>query len=318
MLVTSFSVLLPVFFVMGLGYWAGRAKRFDAHQMRGINDVVMTYALPSLMFVATGTTTRSAIFSEVPFLLALLIALLGFYIAVALLSVLVLRHSIGAAGLQAFLITYPSVAFFGIPIFKGLFGGASLVSIASASILASITIAPLTVVLLEIHAQHSATSEVGRVGALIWNGLVNSFAKPMVWAPLLGLVFVLLNIHPKEIDSMLLLIGSTTSGTSLFLGGLIISSYSITTNSDILFNMQRIRRALAGRERSQAKVADCPDCHASPELAGAWLLASWSWNRDCTSPNPSGFPDLVHGPTRCGRPARGARSSRRHSLSKPR
>src|SRR4029077_17032911 len=118
------------FFVMGLGYWAGRAKRFDAHQMRGINDVVMTYALPSLMFVATGTTTRSAIFSEVLFLLALLIALLGFYIAVALLSVLVLRHSIGAAGLQAFLITYPSVAFFGIPIFKGLFGGASLVSIA--------------------------------------------------------------------------------------------------------------------------------------------------------------------------------------------
>jgi predicted permease len=237
MLVTSFSVLLPVFFVMGLGYWAGRAKRFDAHQMRGLNDVVMTYALPSLMFVATGTTTRSAIFSEVPFLLALLIALLGFYIAVALLSVLVLRHSIGAAGLQAFLITYPSVASFGIPIFKGLFGGASLVSIASASVLASITIAPLTVVLLEIHAQHSATSEVGRVGALIWNGLVNSFAKPMVWAPLLGLVFVLLNIHPKEIDSMLLLIGSTTSGTSLFLGGLIISSYSITTNRDILFNM---------------------------------------------------------------------------------
>ena len=197
----------------------------------------MTYALPSLMFVATGTTTRSAIFSEVPFLLALLIALLGFYIAVALLSALVLRHSVGAAGLQAFLIKYPSVAFFGIPIFKGLFGGASLVSIASASVLASITIAPLTVVLLEIHAQHSATSEVGRVGALIWNGLVNSFAKPMVWAPLLGLVFVLLNIHPKEIDSMLLLIGSTTSGTSLFLGGLIISSYSITTNRDILFNM---------------------------------------------------------------------------------
>src|SRR5260370_25128934 len=111
MLVTSFSVLLPVFFVMGLGYWAGRAKRFDAHQMRGINDVVMTYALPSLMFVATGTTTRSAIFSEVPFLLALLIALLGFYIAVALLSLLFLRPSIGAAGLQAFLSSVPSAPF---------------------------------------------------------------------------------------------------------------------------------------------------------------------------------------------------------------
>src|SRR5688500_2816514 len=118
MLITSFSVLLPVLFVMGLGYWAGCTKRFDADQTRGLNELVMTYALPSLMFVATVTTTRSEIFAEAFFLLALLIAFLGLFIVVVLLSVLVLRHAVGAAGLKAFLITFPSVAFFGIPIFK--------------------------------------------------------------------------------------------------------------------------------------------------------------------------------------------------------
>jgi malonate transporter and related proteins len=129
MLITSFSVLLPVFFVMALGYWAGRTKRFDADQTRGFNDLVMIFALPSLMFVATVTTTRSEIISESFLLTALLIAFLGLFIAVTLFSMSVLRHEIGAAGLQAFLITFPSVAFFGIPIFKGLFGEGSLLSI---------------------------------------------------------------------------------------------------------------------------------------------------------------------------------------------
>src|SRR3954452_3096675 len=181
MLNTTFPVLLPVLFVMGLGYWAGRAKRFNADQVRGINDLVMTYALPSLMFVAAVTRTRSELLAERTFLLALVIAFLGLFIAVALLSIFILRHDIGAAGLQAFLITFPSVAFFGIPIFRGLFGEESLLSIASADVLASITIAPLTVVLLEIHAQHSASVETKPIGTLVWNGLANSFSKPMVW-----------------------------------------------------------------------------------------------------------------------------------------
>src|SRR4051812_47018816 len=120
MLNISLSVLLPVLFVMGLGYWAGYTKRFNADQVRGINELVMTYALPSLMFVATVTRTRNELIAEKMFLLALLIAFIGLYIAVALISTLVLHHDIGAAGLQAFLVTFPSVAFFGIPIFKGL------------------------------------------------------------------------------------------------------------------------------------------------------------------------------------------------------
>lgn len=238
MLISSFSVLLPVLFVMGLGYWAGRTKRFDADQTRGLNELVMTYAMPALMFVATVTTTRSEMFGEAPFLLALLISFLGLYIVVAAVSILLLHHSVGEAGLQALLFTFASVAFFGIPIFKGLFGPDSLLSIASAAVLASITIAPLTIVLLEIGAQHAKSDEAQEIGTLIWEGLVSSFAKPMVWAPLLGAVFVLLDIDfPTEIDNMLSLIGSTTGGASLFLAGLITASYSIKLNVEVLGNV---------------------------------------------------------------------------------
>lgn len=238
MLLTSFTVLLPVLFVIGLGYWAGHTKKFDADQVQGLNELVMTYALPALMFVATVTTTRSEMLAEVPFLSALLISFLGLFIGVALFSVFVLHHSTGEAGLQAFLWTFPSVAFFGIPIFKGLFGASSLFSIATADVVGSITILPLTVVLLEIGQQRAASNELGQLGKLIWNGVVSSFKKPMVWAPLLGAVLVLLDIDlPSEIDAGFALIGSTTGGASLFLAGLIISSYKVKINREILFNI---------------------------------------------------------------------------------
>jgi malonate transporter and related proteins len=111
----------------------------------------------------------------------------------------------------------------------GLFGG---------PFLGNVTIAPLAVVLLEIHAQHSMHSETKTLGAVIWRGVANSLLKPMVWAPLLGALFVLLNIDfPNEIDAMLSLVGSTTGGASLFLAGLIIASYSIKINRDVLLNI---------------------------------------------------------------------------------
>src|SRR5438445_11785815 len=43
----------------------------------------------------------------------------------------------------------------GPPIFQGLFGAASLVSIALSAILCTITIVPLTLVLLELHRQRA-------------------------------------------------------------------------------------------------------------------------------------------------------------------
>jgi predicted permease len=91
---------------------------------------------------------------------------------------------------------------------------------------------------LEIGAQNAATEGDKRIVTLVWRGLVNSFAKPMVWAPLLGAILVLLDIDfPKEIDNMLALIGSTTGGASLFLAGLIIASYSVKVNGEVIANI---------------------------------------------------------------------------------
>src|SRR5436309_4468410 len=142
MTLTALTVLLPLFFVLGLGYFAGRAKKFDADQVAGLNDLVLDYAFPAMMFVATVKAPRDELLSEGYYALALFIAFVGLFLAVVLVSTLLLRHSLGEATLQANLASFPSVGFFGPPIFQGLFGPSSLVSIAFASTLSAVTMIP--------------------------------------------------------------------------------------------------------------------------------------------------------------------------------
>ena len=237
MTLTALTVLLPVFFVLGLGYFAGRAKKFDADQVAGLNDLVLDYAFPAMMFVATVKTPRDELLSEGSYALALLIAFVGLFLAVVLVSTLLLRHSLGEATLQANLASFPSVGFFGPPIFQGLFGPSSLVSIAFASTLSAVTMIPLTLVLLEIHHQRTTRGEGQRVSSLIVQSLANTLKKPMVWAPLIGVALVLAGARvPPLIDNMLMLIGSSTSGASIFLAGLIIAAYEIRLNGEVIAN----------------------------------------------------------------------------------
>src|SRR5437762_4074865 len=218
MIFTAVTILLPVSFVLGLGYIAGRAKQFDADQVRGLNELVLDYAMPAMMFVATVKTPRGQLLSEGLYALALLVAFLGLFLIVVLVSTRILRHSLGEAALQANLASFPSVAFFGPPIFQGLFGASSLVSIALAATISAITIVPLTIVLLELHRERSVGGEARQFTSLILRSLANSFKMPMVWAPLIGVALVLAGVRvPHVFDNMLTLIGSTTSGVSIFL-----------------------------------------------------------------------------------------------------
>jgi len=135
-------------------------------------------------------------------------------------------------------VTFPSVAFLGVPIFTGLFGPLSIVSIATATVVSCGILVPLTVVLLEIHQQRSIADPDKAATNMVTHSLFNGIKEPMVWAPLLGILLVLADITvPQEIDKMLKLLGSATSGTSLFLAGLIVATYRIQIDTEILGNV---------------------------------------------------------------------------------
>jgi malonate transporter len=73
------NALVPIFVVMGLGYFAGWVRDVDNHHVAELNALVMDFALPCALFVATATTSRSMILEQWPLLLVLVISMLVLY-----------------------------------------------------------------------------------------------------------------------------------------------------------------------------------------------------------------------------------------------
>ena len=53
MVLQILTIIVPIFFVLLLGYAAGRAKKFESDQVAGINELVLDFALPASLFVGT-------------------------------------------------------------------------------------------------------------------------------------------------------------------------------------------------------------------------------------------------------------------------
>src|ERR1700739_2622895 len=95
------NIVFPIFFVLLLGYAAGRTNQFDSHQVAGINELVLNFAVPASLFVGTVGVSRTQLLRETPLLMAMLVSLVGMYIVVFLLGKILFRHTLGGAALQA-------------------------------------------------------------------------------------------------------------------------------------------------------------------------------------------------------------------------
>ena len=93
------------------------------------------------------------------------------------------------------------------------------------------------VIMLEFGRQRSAGAKTVPIATLIRESVFAIFRQPYVVAPVLAAILVLLDLRPPHVfDSMLYLIGSTTSGVALFLAGLILAAYRIEISLETLGN----------------------------------------------------------------------------------
>ena len=262
MLSTTLTVLIPVLFVVLLGYVAGRAKAFDADQVAGINELALDYALPASLFVGVVTIPRTQLVHDLSFLLVVVAALVGVYVGALAVGTLAFRLSARAAALFALGAAFPGTPFFGPAVLGGLVGENSAVVIASTAVVANLLLVPVTLVVLEAAGRarssrpkavpaavaagtHSMNTEeppdggsdLAAMATVVRNSILHAVKQPYVWAPVVGLMLVLIGVRvPSLIDAMLNLIGQTTSGVSLFVSGLLLAAYSLKMNGVVTIN----------------------------------------------------------------------------------
>jgi malonate transporter and related proteins len=229
------AALLPPIITIMLGYFAARHHDFQPRDASTLNRMVMTYALPIALFLATVSTTRSAFFNDVVLLTALFVVIVGLYGAVFLVCRFGFRFSRGLSALFALGASVPNSTFVGSVVLGSLYGPSSGIVIAMSAILQQLTVVPLTIILLSLDEARTASRSASRRTEFVGN-VVEAIKQPVVWLPLLGFVTLLLGVAvPKLIADSLQLLGNAASGVALFSAGIILAGYAVTISGRVLF-----------------------------------------------------------------------------------
>jgi predicted permease len=219
------AVLIPVFAVIGLGYFAGARKIFDDDQVEGFNEFVLGFALPAMVFASVVTTPRSVLLGDTALFLGVTAVQLLFVGLGLVIGRVVLKRDLASSAIIALLIAVPTAAFMGTPILDDLFRRAtSSLAISLYAISVNAMILPLVIVVLE-WATRPADAARGS-GSLLRDVLVRTGARSIVWSPFIALAFVAVGFEPPQpFDASLDLIGQATSAVALFASGLIIARF---------------------------------------------------------------------------------------------
>ncbi|HXW91883.1 MAG TPA: AEC family transporter [Terriglobales bacterium] len=71
--------MLPVFFVLALGYGAGNRNAFDPDQAAGLGKLTVSFALPASLFVGMTDIPRNLLLPQGRLVLALILAHVGLF-----------------------------------------------------------------------------------------------------------------------------------------------------------------------------------------------------------------------------------------------
>ena len=223
--------VVPVFFVMALGYLAGWMRDIDNRHVAELNALVMDFALPASLFVAMVQTPRELLLEQGTLMVVLAVSMLAIYGLHYFLQTSLFRLDSRQAAVVSLTTGLPNFASAGLPLIRSVFGAENTVSVGISIAVGSIVMSPLTLVILE-----AGDKSAGDGPALprILRAIGKSILKPVVIAPIIGMVLTLCAVElPRLLNTSLTLIGVGAGGAALFLTGLILSSQPFKLNSNV-------------------------------------------------------------------------------------
>jgi malonate transporter and related proteins len=220
------SALLPVFFVLALGYFAGKRNAFDADQAAGLSKLALTFALPASLFVGMTDIRKDLLLQQGPLVLALILSHAGLFL-VAWLGLRLVKSLRGTASvIYALVVATSATPVFGLAVLQPILGPTSAGAVGLVALAINLTVPP-AVILLEMDAAGKQGAASGSRSPIL-TGLSAGLKSPLLWAPILGVALVLAGVHlPRVVAACFQLIGSTTSGVAVFAVGLVLAAHSI-------------------------------------------------------------------------------------------
>jgi predicted permease len=207
------TALVPVAFVVLLGFYAGRKGLVSEDGARNFSAYIVDFALPCTLFVGVFSFTPAQ-FTNVPYLATITLALVVPFVVGLGIAMFGYKKSRPESGLFACNCGFPDMAYFGLPVLMTVVGAQGLLPVIVGNLVTSILLVPCIVLLLN----HKASGNDASPSLL--SSLLGTVKQPVVWAPVLGLVLMLMGFRlpPLIADSLKLIGGTTGGGCALYSG----------------------------------------------------------------------------------------------------
>jgi len=230
------GALFPIFFVLALGYLAGKRHTFDADQAAGFSKLALSFALPAALFVSMTGIPRDLLLGQGRLVLALILSHVGLFVIawIALKQIASLRGT--PAIIYSLMLATSATPVFGLAVLEPILGASSAGAVALVALAINVTV-PLAIVLLEMDAaaRNRADGTTTSTSKPVITGLKAGLKSPLLWGPLLGIAVVVAKIHVSSVvSSSLELIGSATSGVAVFSVGLVLAAYPVRLSAGVL------------------------------------------------------------------------------------
>ena len=207
-----FSIVAPVFALIGLGAAAIRLRLLDTGAVKGMSDFVFYLAMPSLLFRSMVTAPPLRLLDVAGSFIA---GALLLFILAALLSRLVFRARIATAGVFALNAVFGNTVMLGVPIIDSAYGAEGVAYLLAVVAFHSALLLPLATILIEADGSgaggHRGPLAVLRavLPGLLRNPVVMVIVAAMAWrATGLGLA--------APVEQLLHLLGAAGPPLALF------------------------------------------------------------------------------------------------------
>lgn len=225
-----FADLIPILVVMAIGYISGKKNVFQEGQSQIFNKLVLDYALPAALFISIVRADRKMLFENSTLSIISVVGLVTLFMVSYFTIQWFFKRSKSEASVCALVAGSPTIGFLGYAIIDPLYGTGveTGLVVAIVAIVANAITLPIGLCLLN-SSNNSSDNKI--------NAIVSSLKQPVVWAPLLAVIFVLIGIKvPSQIDPTFKLLAQANSGVAVFAAGLTLSAYKFEFDLEIAYN----------------------------------------------------------------------------------
>lgn len=229
-----YADLIPIIVVMAIGYLSGKKNVFQQGQSQIFNKLVLDYALPAALFISIVRADRKMLFENATLSIISVVGLVVLFMVSYYIIQWFFKRTKAEGAVCALVAGSPTIGFLGYAILDPLYG----TGVETGLVVAIVAIVVNAITLpLGLYLLNSGSDSTDKGSKSQGNTVLDSLKQPVVWAPILAVIFVLVGIKvPSQVDPTFKLLAQANSSVAVFAAGLTLAAYKFEFDWEIAYN----------------------------------------------------------------------------------